>query len=56
MIDPPDKRPETKWINVKGRQEHEAVIKNAALCKELGLDQIFETMVYLNRWGSWLGE
>jgi hypothetical protein len=48
--------PETKWINVRGREEHEAVIKDTALCEELGLDQIYETMVYLRRWGSWLGE
>jgi|ERR1700743_2119674 len=46
--------PEVKWINVRGREEHEAVIKDAAWCKELGLDQIYETIKYLKRWGSWL--
>jgi hypothetical protein len=48
--------PERKHINVRGRQEHEAIIKDAAWCKELGLDQAYEVMVYLKRWGSWLSE
>lgn len=55
-IDPPAELPETRYINVRGREEHEAVIKDTALCKELGLDQLYEAMVYLKRWGSWLGE
>jgi len=55
-IDPPAEIPETKWINVQGREEHEAIIKDAAWCEELGLDQIYETLVYLKRWGGWLGE
>ena len=54
-IDPPAELPETKWINVRGRAEHEAIIRDAAWCKELGLDQYYETMVYLKRWGGWLG-
>ena len=45
-----------QWINVQGREEHEAVIKDATRCKELGVDQMFETMTYLHRWGGWLGE
>jgi hypothetical protein len=48
--------PEVKWINVRGRDEHEAVLKDAAWCEELGLDQAYEILVYLKRWGSWLGE
>ena len=52
----PDKLPERKHINVRGRSEHEAIIKDAAWCKELGLDQSYEVMVYLKRWGGWLGE
>ena len=51
---PPATKPETRWINVRGREEHEAVITNAAWCKELGLDQAYEIMVYLKRWGEWL--
>lgn len=47
---------EVKWVNVRGREEHEAVLKDKALCEELGLDQIYETIVYLKRWGSWLSE
>lgn len=55
-IDLPAQLPETRWINVRGRQEHEAIIKDAAWCEELGLDQAYEVMVYLKRWGSWLDE
>jgi hypothetical protein len=55
MIDD-EKLPERKHINVRGRQEHEAIIRDAAWCKELGLDQYYEIMVYLKRWGGWLGE
>lgn len=46
--------PERKHINVRGREEHEAVIRDADWCKELGLDQAYEIMVYLKRWGEWL--
>lgn len=53
-LDPPSNQPLTKWINVHGREEHEAVIKDAAKCKELGLDQMYEIMVYLKRWQGWL--
>ncbi len=55
-INPPAHMPEVKYINVRGREEHEAVIRDAELCKELGLDQMYEAMVYLKRWGKWLGE
>lgn len=47
---------ETKWINVRGREEHENIIRDAQWCKELGLDQHYEIMVYLKRWGSWLSK
>ena len=53
---PPAQIPERKTINVYGRAEHEAIIRDAAWCKELGLDQYYEVMVYLKRWGGWLGE
>ena len=52
--DPPSQLPEVRMINVRGREEHEAVIKDTALCEELGLDQIYETLVYRKRWGGWL--
>lgn len=55
-MDPPPEIPKTNWINVRGREEHEAILKDAAKCQELGLDQYFETMVYLRRWGGWLEE
>ena len=52
--EPPAERPPTKYINIRGRQEHEAIIKDAKRCQELGLDQAYEVMVYLKRWGGWL--
>ena len=53
-IDPPSELPPVEYINVRGREEHEAIIKDAAWCKRLGLDQAYEVMVYLKRWGHWL--
>lgn len=53
-IDPPTELPKTKWININGREEHEAILKDPEKCKELGLDQYFETITYLRRWGGWL--
>jgi hypothetical protein len=53
---PPAFLPETVYINVRGRKEHEELLKDADKCKELGLDQYYETMVYLHRWGEWLDE
>jgi len=55
-IDPPAHLPEVKYVNVRGREEHEAVLKDADLCASLGLDRAYEVMVYLKRWGSWLNE
>jgi len=40
----------------EGRKEHEAILKDAKKCEELGLDQYYETIVYLNRWGNWLDD
>lgn len=53
-IDPPSQIPETIWINVNGREEHEAVLKDTERMKSLGLDPYFETLKYLHRWGAWL--
>jgi len=53
-LDPPAEQIPVKDINVNGRKEHEALIKDGSKCRELGLDQIYETIVYLNRWGGWL--
>lgn len=53
-IEPPAELPPRKVINVHGREEHEALLKDAKMCGELGIDQIYETMIYLNRWGGWL--
>lgn len=53
-IDPPAHIPETKWINVNGREEHEAMLRDTDKMHELGLDPVYEKIVYLKRWGSWL--
>lgn len=55
-IDPPAEQIPTKYIDVNGREEHEALLKDKEKCKELGLDQVYETIVYLKRWGGWLRE
>lgn len=54
--DDQDRLSRVKWINIRGRSEHESVIVNKTLCEELGLDQAYEIMVYLKRWGSFLSE
>ena len=51
---PPAEIPPTIWINVNGRQEHEALLRDSDKMRSLGLDPLFERMVYLRRWGSWL--
>ena len=55
-IDPPAQLPERKCINVNGREEHEALLKDPERMKSLGLDPFFETMVYLQSWGGWLSD
>lgn len=51
---PPAQLPEQKCINVNGREEHEAILRDSVKCKELGIDPVYESIVYLRRWGSWL--
>jgi hypothetical protein len=53
-FDPPREIPKRKSINVKGRKEHESFLKDPQKCKELGLDIVYERMIYLKRWGGWL--
>lgn len=55
-IDPPSQLPLVNWVNVRGREQHESIINNAAKCKHLGLDQFYEIIVYLKRWGGWLSQ
>lgn len=55
-IDPPSERLPVTYINVKGREEHEAFLKDAEKCKQHGLDQMYEIIVYLKRWGGWLND
>jgi hypothetical protein len=51
-----NERPEVEYIDVNGRQEHEDIIRNSEKCAELGIDQYYEIIVYLKRWGGWLHE
>lgn len=51
-IDPPAELPERKIINVKGREEHEAMLRDTPKMISLGLDPAFEKIIYLSRWGS----
>ena len=52
--DPPAERLQCTFINVKGRREHEALIRDHKRCEDLGLDIFYEMTVYLKRWGGWL--
>jgi len=52
--DPPAQMLTRKTHNVNGRVEHEAILKSAYKCAELGVDQMYETLIYLKRWGGWL--
>lgn len=51
-IDPPAHKLEPKLINVKGREEHETMLRDSNKMHSLGLDPVYEKMVYLKRWGS----
>lgn len=53
-IDPPAELLPVKYINVNGREEHEALLRDEKKMLELGLDPYFEKMVYLKRWSGWL--
>ena len=53
-INPPSHEIERRYINVNGREEHERFILDAEKCEKHGIDQMYEIMVYLKRWGSWL--
>ena len=53
---PPAEKLMCKTHNVNGRVEHEAILRDSKRCKELGVDQIYETMIYLKRWGGWLND
>lgn len=53
-LDPPGDEIPTKWINVRGREEHEALLRDSDKMWSLDLDPAYEKIVYLRRWGSWL--
>lgn len=53
-IDPPPHRIERIEINVNGREEHEALLRDSDKMWSLDLDPCYEKIVYLKRWGSWL--
>lgn len=44
------------YYDVNGRLEHEALLRDHAKCHELGIDIVYETLVYLRRWGGYLSE
>ena len=56
VTNPPAQALERRHIDVRGREEHEAFLKDPQKCKELGLDIMYERMVYLKRWGGWLND
>ena len=41
-------------VDIRGREEHEAILRSPEKCKELCVDIHYETIVYLKRWGGWL--
>lgn len=53
-IDPPAEVLYVRDINVNGREEHEAMLRDSDKMHSLNLDPIYEKIVYLKRWGSWL--
>lgn len=55
-INPPPNPLERKHINVKGRKEHEEWLRNPQKMREHGLDPVYETLIYLKRWGGYLDE
>lgn len=55
-IDPPAHELPVKYVNVQGREEHEAMLRDHPKMISLGLDPYFETIVYLKRWGGWLND
>jgi hypothetical protein len=52
--EPPAQLPSRKAIDVKGRREHESFLFDEEKCAQHGLDVVYERMVYLRRWGSYL--
>lgn len=55
-IDPPSKRIPVKSVEVYGRQQHEALLRDENKMLELGLDPFYERIVYLKRWGGYLND
>lgn len=53
---PPAEKIPVNYINVNGREEHEAMLRDPEKMQSLGLDPYFETMIYLKRWGGWLND
>ena len=53
-LTPPDSALECSYHLVNGRQEHEDLLRNPKLCKELGLDLFFERTVFYHQYGVWI--
>lgn len=53
-IEPPAEKIPVTYIDVRGREEHEALLRDEQRMVSMGLDPYFERMVYLKRWGSYI--
>ena len=49
-----DRKLPMNYVSAQGREEYEAILKDAKKCEQLGLDQQYEITMYLKRWGGWL--
>jgi hypothetical protein len=43
-----------RYVDVNGREEHEAMLRDVPKMQSLGLDPLYERVIYLRRWGSWI--
>jgi hypothetical protein len=55
-IEPSGEMIPVTYIDVNGREEHEALLRDHKKMISFGLDPCYEICVYLKRWGSWLNE
>jgi hypothetical protein len=55
-IDLPPYQMKRFTIDVNGREEHESWLKDPQKCADHGIDIMYETIVYLKRWGGWLND
>lgn len=53
---PPQTKLSDQWIKSRKREDHEDLLRDPQKCESLGLDRLYEIIVYLKRWGCWLGK